>query len=140
MANLANNDRPGATRATTTAGRNLGDWFGIDPLNVFRNFYSPLALDATASHGGLDISRTENGYVVEIPVAGFKPEQIDVTYKDDVLSISGKNERRTFSRSLMLPDEIDPDHVEAHVEHGLLTLTLNRRPEAEPKRIPIRVN
>jgi HSP20 family molecular chaperone IbpA len=139
MANLANGQHDNAARRTTVA-RGLGDWFGLDPLNVFRNFYSPLALDATVSQGGLDINRTENGYVVEIPVAGFKPEQIDVTYKDDVLSISGKSDRRTFTRSLMLPDEIDPDHVEAHVEHGLLTLTLNRRPETEPKRIPIKVN
>ncbi len=86
---------------------------------------------------GLDISRTADGYVVEIPVAGFKPAQIDITYKENVLSVSGKNERRTFTRSLMLPDEIDPDRVDAHVEDGLLRLTLNRRPDAEPKRIQI---
>ncbi len=92
---------------------------------MFWNFYSPLALDATAGHGGLDISRTADGYVVEIPVAGFKPEQIDITYKDNVLSVSGTNERRTFTRSLMLPDEIDSDDVDAHVA------------EAEPKRIQI---
>jgi hypothetical protein len=44
------------------------------PLDLFRNFYSPLALDATVGQGGIDISRTENGYTVEIPGAGFRPE------------------------------------------------------------------
>jgi HSP20 family protein len=113
---------------------------GFDPLDLFRNFYSPLALDATAAQGGLDITRTENGYVVEIPVAGYKPDQVDVTYKDNVISVSGKSERRTFTRSLVVPDEIDQDNIQAHVEHGLLTLSLNRRPETEPKRINITVN
>jgi HSP20 family molecular chaperone IbpA len=142
MANLTNtgltNDSNGRTAVTAPGGSSA--WFSVDPLNLFRNFYSPLALDATVGQGGLDITRTEQGYAVEIPVAGFKPDQIEISYKENVLSISGKSERRSFTRSLMLPDEIDPDHVEARVEHGLLTLNLNRRPEAEPKRIPIKVN
>ena len=140
MNNLDINKNIAARMPTATRRGPFADMFGLDPLDLFRNFYSPHALDATAGQGGLDISRNENGYVVEIPVAGYKPEHIDITYKDGVLSISGKSDRRTFTRSLVLPDEIDPDHVEARVEHGLLTLTLNRRPEAEPKRIEIKVN
>ncbi len=141
MTNLANSTRDNGASAPTAVPRGpFADMFGFDPLDLFRNFYSPLALDATAAQGGLDITRTENGYVVEIPVAGYKPDQIDITYKDNVLSVSGKSERRTFTRSLLIPEEIDPDHIRAHVEDGLLTLTLNRRPEAEPKRIQITVN
>jgi HSP20 family molecular chaperone IbpA len=140
MTTLAN---PNMNGATVPAGNRRGPFaqvLGLDPLDLFSNFYSPYALGATGGQGGLDIARTENGFVVEIAVPGYKPDQIDITYKDNVLSISGKSERRTFTRSLVLPDDIDPDHVKAHVEHGLLTLTLNRRPEAEPKRIQISVN
>ncbi len=138
MANLANPTRNNGTNMPAPAGRTtLSEWLGVEPFDLFRNFYSPVALDATVGQGGLDISRTADGYVVEIPVAGFKPAQIDITYKENVLSVSGKNERRTFTRSLMLPDEIDPDRVDAHVEDGLLRLTLNRRPDAEPKRFQI---
>ncbi len=141
MTNLTNPNRSNGASVPAAGHRGpVTDMFGLNPLDLFRNFYSPLALDATAAQGGLDISRSENGYVVEIPVPGYKPDQIDITYKDNVLSISGKSKRRTFTRSLVLPDEIDPDHVQAHVEDGLLTLTLNRRPEAEPKRIQITVN
>jgi HSP20 family molecular chaperone IbpA len=104
-----------------------------------RNFYTPPS-DTTLGRGALDISRTENGYVVELVVAGFKPEEIEITHKENVLSVSAKNERRTFTRSLMLPDEIDADTIEARAEHGLLTLTLRRRAEVEPKRISISTN
>ena len=141
MTNLAYPTRDNGASAPAAVRRGpFADMFGFDPLDLFRNFYSPLALGATAAQGGLDITRTENGYVVEIPVAGYKPDQVDVTYKDNVISVSGKSERRTFTRSLVVPDEIDQDNIQAHVEHGLLTLSLNRRPETEPKRINITVN
>jgi hypothetical protein len=91
MTNLAYPTRDnGASEPATVRRGPFADMFGFDPLDLFRNFYSPLALDATAAQGGLDITRTDN--------------------------------------------------IRAHVEHGLLTLSLNRRPEAEPKRINITVN
>jgi HSP20 family protein len=134
MANLAAPNRNGSNDSRRGS---LADLIGLEPRDLFRNFYSPLALDASMGQGGIEISRTEHGYLVEIPVAGYKPDQIEVTYKDDVLSISGKSERRSFTRSLVLPEEVDPDNVNATVEHGLLTLSLNRRPEAQPKQIKI---
>jgi HSP20 family protein len=130
-----NGANPGALRRAS-----LADAVGLEPLDLFRNFYSPFALNGAMELGGLDISRTETGYVVEIPVPGYKPTDIEITFKDEVLSISGKSERRTFTRSLVLPDEIDPENVQARVEHGLLTLNLSRRPEAEPKHIKINVS
>jgi HSP20 family protein len=132
---------PRTSSATSPMDRRAAsiDWFTVDPLDVFRNFYTPPS-DTTLGRGALDISRTENGYVVELVVAEFKPEEIEITHKENVLSVSAKNERRTFTRSLMLPDEIDADTIEARAEHGLLTLTLRRRAEVEPKRISISTN
>ena len=85
----------------------------------------------------MEINRTDAGYTVEIPVAGFKPDQIDVTLENGLLSVVGKTDKRSFTRTLLLPDEIDPDNVVARVEHGLLTLTLNVHPKAQPKKIQI---
>lgn len=110
---------------------------GFDPFDLFRNFYS--ASVPPASHlGSVDIVRTESGYTVEIPVPGFKSDQLDITFKDGVLSISGKTERRTFNRSLLIPENCDPEAIEAHVEDGMLTLSLRQYPEAEPKRISVK--
>jgi HSP20 family molecular chaperone IbpA len=84
-----------------------------------------------------DVTRTESGYEVEVPVPGFKPEQIDVTFKDGVLSVNAKSERRSFSRSFTVPEDVDQERIEAHVKDGMLTLGLQRRPEAQPRRIPV---
>ncbi|HLJ19412.1 MAG TPA: Hsp20/alpha crystallin family protein [Stellaceae bacterium] len=102
---------------------------GFDP---FRNFFPGLA-----PWHGLEITKTESGYTVEIPVAGFRPEQIDVTLDQNVLTISGKAEKRQFTRSLLLPDEINSESIGAKVEDGMLTLTLNFHPKAQPKKIAV---
>ena len=114
-------------------GRSLvGDLLGWDP---FRNFYS-----GVGQAGGIEVARAENGYSVEIPVAGFRPEEIDVTLEDDVLTVSGKSEKRQFKRSLLLPEEIDGDNIQAKVEHGMLTIALNVHPKAQPKKIAVNYN
>src|SRR5579862_6078835 len=91
----------------------FSELLGFDP---FRSPYPTVA-----QLHGVEIAKNENGYTVEIPVAGFKPEQIDVTLDQNVLTVSGKSEKRQFTRSLLLPDEIDSESIQANVEDGLLT-------------------
>ncbi len=85
-----------------------------------------------------DVTRTENGYEVEVPVPGYKPENIEVTVKDGLMTVSGNSERRNFSRSFSIPEDVDQDLIEAKVNEGMLVLNLQRRPEAQPKRIQIK--
>jgi HSP20 family protein len=86
---------------------------------------------------GVDVQKTANGWTVEIPVPGFKPDQIDVTVEDRVLTVTGKNERRSFQRSILLPEDVDADSIDAKVEHGLLTLGLHLHPKAQPRKIVV---
>jgi HSP20 family protein len=108
--------------------RPFSDLWNLDPLRV---------LTGGVSYG-IDITRTETGYTVEVPVAGFTPEQIDVTLEDGVLTVKGKNERRSFSRAFTIPEDVDEERIEARVEHGMLTLTLTLLPKAQPKRITVK--
>ncbi len=87
---------------------------------------------------GIDVARTEDGYDVEIPVPGFRPEDIDITYQDGVITVSGRSERRTFTRSLSVPEDIDEERIDASVEHGILTLHLKQLPQRQPRRISIK--
>lgn len=104
------------------------DIFGFDP---FQHFRVSLGFD-------YDVTRTENGYEVEVPVPGYRSDQLDVTLNDEVLNITGKNERRTFTRSLMIPEDVDVDSINAEVTNGILRLTLQRHPEAQPKKIAVK--
>jgi HSP20 family protein len=107
----------------------LSDIFGYDPTGLIQ---SPQAY-------GFEIERTDDGYRIEVPVAGFKPDEIHVTVEDRQLTIEGRSERRRFTRSVILPEEIDADNIQANVEHGLLTLTLPLHPKMQPRRIEVRV-
>jgi HSP20 family protein len=113
----------------------FSDLLGFDPL---RGVFPPFS-NAPGSFG-VEVARSANGYTVEIPVAGFRPDQIEVTFQEDTLIVSGKSERRNFTRQLVLPEEIDSDNITAQVDHGLLTLNLSRRPETQPRRIQVTSN
>jgi len=121
---LARQDRSQSARAHWTPFRDL---LGFDPFASMR------------SNWGFeyDVTRTENGYEVEVPVPGFKPEEVEVTYQDDVIAVNAKSDRRSFTRSFTVPEDVDPEKIEARVTNGMLVLTLARRPEAQPRRISV---
>jgi HSP20 family protein len=105
----------------------LREMLGYDP---FRRFFSNVDPQ-------IDVIRTDAGFEVEIPVPGFKTDQIEIVVKENVLTVTGKSERRAFTRSLNLPDDVDTQTIEASVDNGMLLLTLKRHPEAQPRKIEI---
>jgi HSP20 family molecular chaperone IbpA len=119
---LARNGQGASRLASWTPFRDL---LGLDPFAAMRGFE-------------YDVTRTENGYEVEIPVPGFKAEDVEVTFQDDVIAIHAKGERRSFARSFTVPDDVDPERIEARVVNGMLALTLARRPEAQPRKIAVK--
>jgi molecular chaperone IbpA len=115
-------------------------------------------LDAAASQdsqGGYppyNIERTgENAYRVEIAVAGFKPEELNVEVKENLLTVTGRKAandearrylhrglaERNFERRFQLADYMVVS--EAKLDAGLLSVSLHRElPEAlKPRTIPI---
>jgi HSP20 family molecular chaperone IbpA len=113
------------------AGRGLvSDLFGFDPLRA--------VFGATPQYSG-EVQKTEDGWSVEIPVPGFRPDQIDVTVEERVLTVSGKTERRSFQRSILIPEDVDTENIDAKVEHGMLTLGLHLHPKAQPRKIEVKV-
>lgn len=122
-------------------------------------FQSP----ATASRNGVDytslpvdIQQTEGAFIVEASVPGFNPGEVEVTFEDGVLTITGKHttsetaknatylrrERRATSvfRQVGLPAEVRADDIIASFENGVLRITVPRAQKAQPKRIPVTVS
>jgi HSP20 family molecular chaperone IbpA len=112
----------------TTPWTPFRDLLGFDPFHSLRSNWA----------FEYDVTRTENGYEVDVPVPGFKPEDVEVTFQDDVIAVNAKTERHSFSRSFTVPEDVDPDKIEARVNDGMLVLTLARRPEAQPRRIDVK--
>ena len=100
----------------------------------------------------VNVALNDGKYVITAPLAGFKPEEVDVTFADGVLTISAKHseEKKTerdgylrqevvsgnFYRQIPV-GEIDPNAVKAQVESGVLTVTLPAPTEPQPVKIAI---
>jgi HSP20 family protein len=111
-----------------------------------------LAQEGTAALP-LDISETEDHYVVKASLPGVKPEDVQITVHGDTLTIRGESkaeeekkgqtwhlrERRfgSFQRSVTLATPINSDQAQANFDHGVLTLTLPKSEQAKPRQIKI---
>jgi HSP20 family molecular chaperone IbpA len=80
------------------------------------------------------VTRTEDGYEVEVPVPGYTSDEIEVSLRDCVLIASGKNDRRSLSRSLMIPGDVDTESVDVKIENGMLRLGLKRHPRGQRRK------
>ncbi len=101
----------------------------------------------------LDVAEDENGFIVKAAIPGVRPEDLDISLADNVLTIRGEvkrdeeikeeqyhvRERRygTFTRSIRLPTPVDADHVEATYENGVLTLRIPKAEQVRPKKITV---
>ncbi len=104
----------------------------------------------------LDLYTTPEAIVAKVALPGVKPEDVDVTIGDDLLTISGtfKEEKETteagyvhkelnrgsFSRSFSIPTAIKAEAVTASFKDGLLTLTLPKTEEVKPKHVKVDVS
>jgi HSP20 family protein len=102
----------------------------------------------------LDMYETDEDVVVKATVPGVKPEDLNITVTEDVLTIKGETkaeeeverenyhlrERRygAFQRSVRLPASVKPDKAEAVFKNGVLTLTLPKADEVRPKTIKVK--
>jgi len=102
----------------------------------------------------IDVYQTDNDIVVKSTIAGVKPEDLDVSINNDMVTIRGerKNEEKVesenyyyqecywgaFSRSVILPVEVIADKAEAAMKNGILTIRLPKADTTKSKKIQVR--
>lgn len=90
-----------------------------------------------------DVFEDESNIIVKSTVAGVKPENLEIAISNDLLTIRGFREEDdqvaddnyycrecywgAFSRSIVLPREIDPKKVDASIKNGVLTIKLGKK-------------
>ncbi len=137
--------------------RDLSDWFYL-PETVAQNAWGLYEGDWSPR---LDMFEDNEAYFVKIDVPGIDSKDIDLSVRNDVLTIKGERkpeekgdasrkkgrqysrEERiygSFHRTVPLPLPVDAEHVDARLQDGVLYITLPKREETKPKKITVNVS
>jgi len=144
----------------------------LTPYDPWRNFPSVTRLsdqffdralrdflrDAPKGNGAgwspaVDVKETETAYVIHADIPGVEPSEIDVSFEDGALTISGeRSSERTedkegahiiersygsFERRFALPDSVDIEAIQANGKNGVLEITVPKKEGHAKKRIPV---
>lgn len=101
----------------------------------------------------LDAFSTEEGVVVRLDLPGLRPEDVDVSVQDGVLTVAGERAADTdvpedawlrrerpagaFERSFTLPEGTEADKIAASFDFGVLELRIPHPPSQQPRRITV---
>jgi HSP20 family protein len=101
-----------------------------------------------------EVKETKDAYVFKGDLPGIDDKDLDITLTGNRLTVSGKREAEqrhesdtyyayersygSFSRSFTLPEGADFEHCEADLKNGVLTLSVPKRPEHQPKKISLK--
>lgn len=110
--------------------------------NFFTDFFESNNFPAA------NVTENKNGFDIDLSVPGFDKSDIDIKVEDNVLTVSAKKENRmeekdkdnrlirqefsasSFSRSFILPDNTDAEHISAKHKDGILNIHLNKMDKA----------
>lgn len=103
----------------------------------------------------LDVYQTKEAVVVETPLAGVDPNQVNISVENDVLTIEGSMEKKSeveeknyirkeirtgsFHRAVALPTAVQGEKAEAVFENGMLKVTIPKEERAKPTTVRVQV-
>ncbi len=117
---------------------------------------APVAGEGESEEGELtvDVYQTPDDIVIKTMVAGVRPDELDISITRDMVTIRGSRQESSetsendyfhkelywgsFSRTILLPQEIDVDASEATERHGLLTLRLPKLDKSRQTKLKVR--
>ena len=127
---------------------------------IFNDFAGPFAAEEGGRSGStfvpaVDVYEDAGRLVLKLEIPGVKPEDLDIRVENQTLPIKGERkfessekaenfhriERRfgTFVRSFTMPQTVDVNIVTADSDAGVLTISLTKKAEAQPRQIKVQV-
>jgi len=135
----------------------------LEPFRLLRELmnWEPLAgmLPSVAGESmgftpRFEVKETKDAYVFKADLPGIKEENLDITLTGNRLAVSGHREAEqrvegdtyytyersygSFSRSFTLPEGVDAENISADLKNGVLSVSIPKRPEHQPKKISLK--
>lgn len=120
-------------------------FFNLSPAQEDNRLFTPPA----------DVLETDKAIEIHLDMPGIAPENIDVKLEGNQLTVSAERKeekvveekgwvrkertRGTFARTFTLPTTLDGTKPEASYKHGVLTVTLPKREEVQPRSLKVKV-
>jgi len=102
----------------------------------------------------VDVYQTARDIIVQAVTPGLTPDDLEISLTHEMITIKGKREIRrqvstddffyqelywgTFGRSILLPQEVDPDEAEATIKNGLLTIKLPKLNKEQIQKLKVK--
>ncbi|MBI3255531.1 MAG: Hsp20/alpha crystallin family protein, partial [Candidatus Andersenbacteria bacterium] len=102
----------------------------------------------------VDVFQDDENIIIQSTIAGVSPDDLDVSITNDMVTVRGERRRQynadqedyfyqecywgTFSRSIILPVEIDADRAEAKIKNGILTIRIPKANTAVTRKLKVK--
>lgn len=102
----------------------------------------------------IDMYQTKDNVIIKSTIAGVRPEDIDITVANDMVTIKGSRRKEesvsqddyfyqecywgNFSRSVIIPVDIDSETIEADLKDGILTVIIPKAAKAKTKKVKVK--
>lgn len=107
-------------------------------------------------HPATDVIEQSNGYLIAMELPGVRPDATEVLFEQNTLTVRGTKaptvqpvedaELRiytaervigAFERSFRLPEHVDGNAIQATFQHGVLSISIPKKPASQPRKITI---
>jgi len=102
----------------------------------------------------IDMYQTKDNVIIKSTIAGVRPEDIDITVANDMVTIKGARRKDesvpqddyfyqecywgNFSRSVIIPVDIESESIEADLKDGILTVIIPKAAKAKTKKVKVK--
>src|SRR5215203_7321409 len=127
--------------------------FSGDLHRLFNTLFEDRSVAQQRWMPAMDLVEADDHFVLKADLPGMAEEDVSIEVRDNALTISGErkaeHERRErgwyrversfgrFSRSLTLPEGVDPDAISASFDRGVLSVTIPKPERRKPRKIQI---
>lgn len=140
-----------------------GNWlddFREEMDATMQRFFRPLAearpLVAQTWAPRVDVEETDKAILVKADLPGVNPNEVEITVRDGMLIVRGERKEEKedkgktyqrverfagkYYRAIDLPAGVDADKIVAESANGVITITIPKAPEVQPKKIAVKAN